>query len=72
VKQIQTTVYRLPGGIAEKDGSFTKSARWVLWKNTGLATPGDCPADQAIVAQLFLKIRDSTKKTAEVPRSDLH
>ncbi|PYU36951.1 MAG: formate dehydrogenase, partial [Acidobacteria bacterium] len=35
MKQIQTTVYRLPcAGFAEKDGSFTNSARWLLWKNT--------------------------------------
>src|SRR5206468_1849036 len=37
MKQIQTTVYRLPcAGFAEKDGSFTNSARWLLWKNTAL------------------------------------
>src|SRR5258705_3071926 len=42
MKQIQTTVYRLPcAGFAEKDGSFTNSARWLLWKNTALPTPGD-------------------------------
>jgi predicted molibdopterin-dependent oxidoreductase YjgC len=30
MKQINTTVYRLPGcGFAEKDGSFTNSARWL-------------------------------------------
>jgi len=40
MKQIQTTVYRLPcAGFAEKDGTFTNSARWVLWKNTALPTP---------------------------------
>src|SRR6266496_2627475 len=53
MKQIQTTVYRLPcAGFAEKDGSFTNSARWLLWKNTALPTPGDCRLDQAIVAQI--------------------
>src|SRR5438477_6538142 len=63
MKQIQTTVYRLPcAGFAEKDGSFTNSARWVLWKNTALPTPGDCRVDQAIVAQIFLKIRELYKK----------
>jgi formate dehydrogenase major subunit len=63
MKQIQTTVYRLPcAGFAEKDGSFTNSARWVLWKNTALPTPGDCRLDQAIVAQIFLKIRELYKK----------
>jgi len=63
MKQIQTTVYRLPcAGFAEKDGTFTNSARWVLWKNTALPTPGDCRLDQAIVAQIFLKIRELYKK----------
>src|SRR5881397_1438835 len=49
MKKIQTTVYRLPcAGFAEKDGSFTNSARWLLWKNTALPTPGDARLDQAI------------------------
>jgi formate dehydrogenase major subunit len=63
MKQIQTTVYRLPcAGFAEKDGSFTNSARWVLWKNTAVPTPGDARLDQAIVAQIFMKIRELYKK----------
>jgi formate dehydrogenase major subunit len=63
MKQIQTTVYRLPcAGFAEKDGSFTNSARWVLWKNAAVPTPGDCRLDQAIVAEIFLKVRDLYKK----------
>src|SRR2546429_820987 len=63
MKQIQTTVYRLPcAGFAEKDGSFTNSARWLLWKNTALPMPGDCRTDQGIVAQIFLKIRELYKK----------
>jgi formate dehydrogenase major subunit len=63
MKQIQTTVYRLPcAGFAEKDGSFTNSARWLLWKNTALPTPGDARLDQAILAQIFLKIRELYKK----------
>jgi formate dehydrogenase major subunit len=63
MKQIQTTVYRLPcAGFAEKDGSFTNSARWLLWKNTALPMPGDCRLDHAIVAQIFLKIRELYKK----------
>ena len=63
MKQIQTTVYRLPcAGFAEKDGSFTNSARWLLWKNAAVPTPGDCRLDQAIVAQIFLRVRDLYKK----------
>src|SRR3989442_1755220 len=65
MKKIQTTVYRLPcAGFAEKDGTFTNSARWLQWKNTALPTPGDCRLDQAIVAQIFLKVRELYKKEA--------
>jgi len=40
MKQNQNAVYRLPcAGFAEKDGSFTNSARWLLWKNTAVPTP---------------------------------
>jgi formate dehydrogenase major subunit len=57
-KTIQTTVYRLPcAGFAEKDGSFTNSARWLQWKNIALPLPGECRLDQAIVAQIFLRVR---------------
>jgi formate dehydrogenase major subunit len=63
MKEIQTTVYRLPcAGFAEKDGSFTNSARWLIWKNAAVPTPGDCRLDQAIVAQIFLRVRDLYKK----------
>jgi formate dehydrogenase major subunit len=58
MKQIQTTVYRLPcAGFAEKDGTFTNSARWLQWKNAALPMPADCRYDQAIVAQIFLRVR---------------
>jgi formate dehydrogenase major subunit len=63
MKQIQTTVYNLPcAGFAEKDGTMTNSARWVLWKNTAVPSPGDARLDQAIVAQIFLKVRELYKK----------
>jgi formate dehydrogenase major subunit len=63
MKQIQTTVYRLPcAGFAEKDGSFTNSARWLLWKNAAVPMPGGCRLDHGIVAQIFLKVRDLYKK----------
>jgi formate dehydrogenase major subunit len=63
MKQIQTTVYRLPcAGFAEKDGTFTNSARWLQWKNAALPTPAGCKLDQAIVAQIFLKVRDLYKQ----------
>jgi formate dehydrogenase major subunit len=63
MKQIQTTVYRLPcAGFAEKDGSFTNSARWLLWKNAAVPLVGDCRLDHGIVAQIFLRVRDLYKK----------
>jgi formate dehydrogenase major subunit len=63
MKGIQTTVYRLPcAGFAEKDGSFTNSARWLQWKNAALPPPGDARLDQAILAQIFLKVRELYKK----------
>jgi formate dehydrogenase major subunit len=58
MKTIQTTVYRLPcAGFAEKDGTFTNSARWLQWKNAAVPLPGQCRLDQAILAQIFLKVR---------------
>ncbi len=63
MKTINTTVYRLPcAGFAEKDGSFTNSARWLQWKNVAVPTPGEARLDQDIVAQIFLKVRELYKK----------
>ncbi|HEX8878842.1 MAG TPA: formate dehydrogenase-N subunit alpha, partial [Candidatus Acidoferrum sp.] len=63
MKTIQTTVYRLPcAGFAEKDGTFTNSARWLLWKNVAVPPPGNCRLDQDILAQIFLKIRELYKR----------
>jgi formate dehydrogenase major subunit len=63
MKQINTTVYRLPGaGFAEKDGTMVNSARWLQWKNAAVPPPGSCRLDQDILAQIFLKIRELYKK----------
>jgi formate dehydrogenase major subunit len=62
-KKINTTVYRLPGaGFAEKDGSFTNSARWLQWKYPAVPPPGQARLDQDIVATIFLKVRELYKK----------
>ncbi|HXJ39407.1 MAG TPA: formate dehydrogenase-N subunit alpha, partial [Bryobacteraceae bacterium] len=62
MKNIRTTVYRLAcAGFAEKDGSMTNSARWVIWKNVAVPPPGLARLDQDILAQLFLKVRDLYK-----------
>src|SRR5664280_33749 len=63
MKQINTTVYRLPGaGFAEKDGTFVNSARWLQWKSVALPPPGTCRLDQDILAQIFLRVRELYKK----------
>ncbi len=63
MKQIQTTVYRLPGaGFAEKDGTFVNSARWLQWKNAALPPPGLAKLDQEILARIFLKVRELYQK----------
>jgi formate dehydrogenase major subunit len=63
MKKIPTTVYRLPGaGFAEKDGTFVNSARWLQWKNVALPPPGEAELDQAILARIFLGVRDLYRK----------
>lgn len=63
MKQINTTVYRLPGaGFAEKDGNMVNSARWLQWKHVAVPPPGDARVDQAILAQIFLKVRELYQK----------
>jgi formate dehydrogenase major subunit len=59
MKQIATTVYRLPGAsFAEKDGTFVNSARWLQWKNAAVPPPGDARLDHEILARIFLKVRE--------------
>jgi formate dehydrogenase major subunit len=61
--KINTEVYRLPGaGFAEKDGTFVNSARWLQWKWAALPTPGDARLDHAILASIFLKVRELYQK----------
>jgi formate dehydrogenase major subunit len=65
---IKTEVYRLPGaGFAEKDGTFVNSARWLQWKWAALPTPGDAKLDQAILASIFLKVRELYQKEKDNP-----
>jgi formate dehydrogenase major subunit len=61
--QIQTEVYLLPAAnFAEKDGTFTNSARWLQWKWKALDPPGQAKADQEILARIFLAVRELYKK----------
>jgi formate dehydrogenase major subunit len=62
-KEIGTEVYLLPAAsFAEKDGTFTNSARWLQWKWRATDPPGQAKADQEIVARLVLAVRDLYKK----------
>ncbi len=62
-EQIQTEVFLLPAAnFAEKDGTFTNSARWMAWKWNAVDPPGSAKADQEIVARIFLAVRDLYKK----------
>ena len=61
--QIQTEVFQLPAsGFAEKDGTFTNSARWMQWKWKALDPPGTAKTDQEILARIYLAVRDLYKK----------
>src|SRR5262249_37765851 len=56
--QIKTEVFMLPAAsFAEKDGTFTNSARWLQWKWKALDPPGKAKADQEIVARLVLAVK---------------
>ena len=62
MKQINTSVYRLPGaGFAEKDGTFVNSARWLQWKYVAVPPPGSAKVDQEILARIFLRVRELYK-----------
>lgn len=61
--KIQTEVYLLPAAsFAEKDGTFTNSARWMQWKWKAAEPPGQAKSDQEIVGRLLVAVRDLYKK----------
>jgi len=60
---VQTEVFLLPAAnFAEKDGTFTNSARWIAWKYKAVDPPGDAKPDQEIIARIFLKVRELYEK----------
>jgi formate dehydrogenase major subunit len=60
---IQTEVYQLPcSGFAEKDGTFTNSARWLQWKWKAVDPPGEAKTDQEVLSRIFLAVRDLYKR----------
>jgi formate dehydrogenase major subunit len=61
--EIDTEVYLLPASnFAEKDGTFTNSARWMQWKWKALEPPGQAKSDQEILARIYLAVRDLYRK----------
>ena len=65
--QIQTEVFMLPAAnFAEKDGTFTNSARWMQWKWKALDPPGKSKADQEIVARILLAVQNLYRKEGGV------
>jgi formate dehydrogenase major subunit len=60
---IQTEVFMLPAAsFAEKDGTFTNSARWLQWKWKATDPPGKAKVDQEIVARMVLAVQDLYKR----------
>ena len=61
--KIQTEVFLLPAAnFAEKDGTFTNSARWAQWKWKALDPPGKAKPDQEILARLVLAVQNLYRK----------
>ncbi len=61
--KIQTEVFQLPAAnFAEKDGTFTNSARWIQWKWKALDPPGLIKSDQEILARIYLAVRELYRK----------
>jgi formate dehydrogenase major subunit len=61
--QIPTEVYLLPASsFAEKDGTFTNSARWLQWKWKASEPPGQAKPDQEILARIVLAVRELYRK----------
>jgi len=60
---VETEVFLLPAAnFAEKEGTFTNSARWIQWKWKAVDPPGEARPDQEIIGRLFLKIRELYQK----------
>ena len=60
---VGTEVFLLPAAnFAEKDGTFTNSARWIQWKWKAVDPPGLAKADQEIIARIFLRVRELYQK----------
>jgi formate dehydrogenase-N alpha subunit len=61
--KIMTEVIRLPSScFAEETGSLTNSGRWLQWHWKGAEPPGEAMDDAAIMANIFLRLRDLYRK----------
>ena len=61
--KIQTAVFRLPSScFAEEDGSLVSSSRVLQWHWKGAEPPGEAKNDTAIMAGIFLKLRELYQK----------
>ncbi len=61
--KIQTEVFRLPSTcFAEEDGSLVNSGRWLQWHWKAAEPPGEAKGDQAIMAGIFLKLKEMYRK----------
>ena len=61
--QIMTEVIRLPSScFAEETGSLTNSGRWLQWHWKGQEPPGEAMDDAAIMANIFLRLRELYRK----------
>ncbi len=57
-EDIQTEVFLFPSAqIAEMDGSFTNTQRWVQWHEKAADPPGDCRSDAWFTHQLALRLK---------------
>ncbi len=66
-EEIKTEVLLLPSAIfAEKDSSFTNSARAIKWHWKALDPPGDAKDEFWILAQFFMKLRELYQKEGGV------
>ena len=62
-EDVKTEVFMLPAAnFAEKDGTFTNSARWIQWKWKAVDPPGEAKPDQEIIGRIFLKVRELYEK----------
>lgn len=58
-KEVKTEVFMLPAAnFAEKDGTFTNSARWLQWKWKAIDPPGEAKPDQEIIGSLVMKLKE--------------